>query len=67
MKRQWKLCRRVKEYPGGQKRWEKAYLLLMEIGHSSEANQTRTSPEVQYANSDLCAGVDPAPGISADD
>ncbi len=67
MKRQWKLRRQVVEYPDGQRQWDRAYLLLLEIAHSVEANQTQTSPEVQHASSDLCAGVDSAPGTSADD
>lgn len=67
MKPQWKLCRQVTEYPDGQSRWDRAYLLLLEIAHLVEANQTQTSPEVQHASSDLCAGVDPAPGTSAND
>ena len=67
MKRQWNIHRQVVGYPDGQRRWDRAYLLLLEIAHSVEANQTGTSPEVQHASSDLCASVDSASGTSADD
>ena len=67
MKRQWKIHREMTEYPDGQKRWDRAYLLLLEIARSTEMNQTRTSPEVQHASSDLCQGVDPTSNTSPND
>ena len=35
MKRQWKIHREVQEYPNGQERWDRAYLLILEITHSA--------------------------------
>jgi len=65
MKRQWKIHRKVQERPDGQSRWDRAYLLVLEITRSVEANQMQTSLEVQHASSDLCEGVDPTPSTSA--
>jgi hypothetical protein len=67
MKRQWKVHREVMEYPDGESRWDRAYLLILEIARSIEANQMRTSSEVQHASSDLCQGIDPAPSASPND
>ena len=67
MKRQWKIYREVQESPNGQSRWDRAYLLVLEIARSVEATQTKTSLEVQHASSDLCPGLDPAPSPSPND
>ena len=67
MKRQWKIHRDVKEYPDGQSRWDRAYLLVLEIARSVEAHQMLTSLEVQRASSDLCEGIDPTPSTSSND
>lgn len=62
MKRQWMIHREVKEYPDGQKRWDRAYLLILEIARSAEEKRKTEIPEVNHANSDLCEGLDPASG-----
>ena len=31
MKRQWRVCRQVKEHPDGQRRWDRAYQNLLLI------------------------------------
>jgi hypothetical protein len=60
MKRQWKIRREVREYPNGQSRWDRAYLLILEIARNVEITQIQTtSLEVQYASSDLCPSLDP--------
>jgi hypothetical protein len=67
MKRQWKIYRKVQECPDGQSRWDRAYLLVLEIAHSVEMNQKQTSLEVQHADSDLCQGIDSTPSTSSND
>jgi len=67
MKRQWKIHRKVQEYPDGQSRWDRAYLLVLEIARSVETDQTQTSLEVQHASSDLCESIDPSPSTSSND
>ena len=67
MKRQWKIHREVQEYPNGRSRWDRAFLLVLEIARSVEATQTQMSLEVQYASSDLCEGLDSAPSPSPND
>lgn len=59
MKRQWKIRREVQEYPNGQSRWDRAYLLVLEIARTVEISQIQmTSLEVQRASSDLCPSLD---------
>ena len=66
MKHQWKIYREVQECPNGQNRWDRAYLLVMEIARDVEIKQTRmTSLEVQHASSDLCPCLDTAPSASS--
>jgi hypothetical protein len=57
MKRQWKIRREVQEYPNGQSRWDRAYLLVLEIARNVEIKQM-TNLEVQHASSDLCPSLD---------
>jgi hypothetical protein len=65
MKRQWKIHRKVQEYPDGQSRWDRAYLVVLEIARSIEGDQMQTSLEVQHASSNLCESVDPTPSTSS--
>jgi hypothetical protein len=58
MKHQWKIHREVQEYLNGQYRWDRAYLLLMEIAQSSAVNQWPRNQEVCHASSDLCESID---------
>jgi hypothetical protein len=66
MKRHWTIHREVKECPDGQKRWDRAYLLILEIARSAEEKRRTAIPEVSHANSDLCQGLDPASGSRSD-
>jgi hypothetical protein len=54
----------VKECADGQKRWDRAYLLVLEIAQSVEQRQEKPVVEVNHANSDLCPSIDPAPDAS---
>jgi hypothetical protein len=67
MKHQWQIQRTVKEISVGQKRWDRAYLLILEITQSVEQSQTKPAVEVNHASSDLCPGIDPAPVSSPND
>ncbi len=67
MKRQWKIHRKVQECPDGQSRWDRAYLLVLEIARSATLDQTQTDLEVQHGSSDLCEGIDPTSGTSSND
>lgn len=68
MKRQWKIHRKVQECADGQDRWDRAYLLVLEIARSAKIDQqTQTSLEVQHASSDLCESVDATTSTSSDD
>jgi len=67
MKHQWKIQREVKEYPDGQKRWDLAYLLILEIARSAEEKQQTVILEVSHASSNLCEGLDPASSPGSDD
>jgi hypothetical protein len=63
MKRdQWTVQRTVRETADAQKRWDQAYLLVLEIARSVEQKKIQTEIEVQHASSDLRPGVDPAAG-----
>jgi hypothetical protein len=44
MKRQWKIHREVQEYPNGQDRWDRAYLLILEIARNSEIDPGQPKP-----------------------
>lgn len=64
--RQWRVKRTVKETEDGQKRWDRAYLLLLEIAQAIQQSQETPNAEVNHANSDLCPGFDPTAGPSPD-
>jgi hypothetical protein len=79
MRHQWRLRRTFQEHQDGQRRWDRAYQLLLEWGQAPDAprldpsqrpsiahHQLITTPvEVPYACSDLCSGLDPAPNPDA--
>jgi hypothetical protein len=67
MKCQSTIHRKVLEYPGGQRRWDRAHLFVLEIAHSVEMNQKQADLEVRHASSDLCEGVDSMPSTSSND
>jgi tRNA uridine 5-carbamoylmethylation protein Kti12 len=64
---QWKIQREVKEYPNGQNRWDRAYLLVLEIARSAEEKWKTAILEVSHASSDLCEGLDPASSPGSND
>lgn len=55
--RQWQIKRTVKPTEDAQKRWDRAYLLILKIAQSISLNQEAPKVEVNHANSDLCTGV----------
>lgn len=65
MKHQWQKKRTVKESPDGQRRWNQAYLLILEITRTIEESRGQPTAEVNHASSDLCPGIDPTTGASA--
>ena len=75
MRHQWRLCRTLQEHPDGQRRWDRAYQLLLQWAQApdvppAEPGQSprlvlhqpvaQNSVEVTHARSDLCPGLDPA-------
>lgn len=66
MKHQWQIKRTVKVTEDGQKRWDQAYLLILEIAKAGEQGRETQGAEVNHASSDLCARIDPASGTSSD-
>ena len=67
MKRQWQIQRIVKECPDGQKRWDQAYLLTLEIARLIEQHQVNRKLEENHANSDLRPCFDTTASTSPDD
>ena len=69
MKRQWRVRRQVVAAPDGQRRWDRAYQLLLAWTPppATVAAAEETPKEVAHADSDLSAGLDPAAGADADD
>lgn len=78
MKRQWRTRRQVLPQPDGQRRWDRAYQLLLAWTTPSEAaNATadpppvplvaalRSTQEVEHAGCHVCARLDPATGTAA--
>ncbi len=65
MKRQWQVKRTVKESLDAQRRWDRAYLLILEITRSIEPGQEQPKAEVEHASSNICAGIDPTANPSA--
>ena len=74
MKRQWSICRQVKEEPDGQRRWDRAYQLLLQWAESLKLEQAPMAlpafylmQEVYDESRCVCARLDPTPSPSADD
>ena len=67
MTRQWQVHRTVKPSEDGQKRWDRAFVLILEIPQTVKQNQAEPKKEVNHANSDLCAGIDPKPSPRPND
>jgi hypothetical protein len=66
MKRQWTICRQVREHPDGQSRWDRAYQLVLEIAESLDHNPMKSPLEVDHASSHLCPCVNPTSSASTD-
>ena len=59
MKHEWKIRREIQEHLNGQSRWERAYLLALEIARNFEIDQLQiVSLKMQNATSDLCPPLD---------
>lgn len=67
MKRQWKIKRTEKEYPDGEKRWSRAYQLLLEIAQSTEVQPTEKETEERHASSNLRQSVNTESNSEPDD
>ena len=63
-KKSWKIARTVQERQDGQKRWDRAYLLVLEIAQSASPSITQEAAqmEVDHASSNLCPGINPTSG-----
>lgn len=63
-KKSWKIARTVQERQDGQKRWNRAYLLVLEIAQSASPSpaQEEAQMEVDHASSNLCPGIDSTSG-----
>ena len=72
MKRQqWMVRRRPVGHPTAQRRWDRAYQLLLQAAAPPGALAFSATPwdapeESRHASSRLCSGVDPAPNPDAD-
>ena len=60
MKHQWQKRRTVQEREDGQKRWDRAYLLVLEIAQTVQPKPVEDFREVNHASSDVCPRIDPA-------
>ena len=73
MKRQpWTGSRRVVSHPTAQRRWDRAYQLLLQLGTGPGPVILDCAPqglaeESRHADSRLRSGLDPAPGSVPDD
>ena len=67
MKHQWQKRRTVQEREDGQKRWDRAYLLVLEIAQTVRPKPAEDLREVNHASSDVCPRIDPAPDTYAND
>lgn len=57
MKQQRTIKRTTKEYVDGEKRWHRAYQILMEISQTASESQNKNNPEKYHENSDLCESI----------
>jgi hypothetical protein len=71
--RQWTVSRRQVGHPAAQRRWDRAYQLLLQTTGAprgltgTPASLEGASEESRHASSRLCSGLDPASGPGADD
>src|SRR5512135_133107 len=74
MKHDWRTTRRLQPHPDGQRRWDRAYQLILEWaaantepGHPSADGLAPSSlmKEITCENCDLCTSLDTVPGADA--
>jgi hypothetical protein len=72
MKRQqWTVRRTLVGHPAAQRRWDRAYQLLLQAAAPARMPALPAAPwdaaeESRHASSRLCSGFEPAPGPGAD-
>jgi hypothetical protein len=73
MKRQqWTVRRRTVGHAAAQRRWDRAYQLLLQTGAAPPGTPALpaalwdAAEESRHASSRLCSGLEPAPGPGAD-
>ena len=69
VKHEWRVRRELKASPDGQRRWDRAYQLLLEwaaTGDRPPSSVRREAQEGNHESGDLRAGVNPAPGAATD-
>lgn len=67
MKPQRTIKRMTQEYLDGEKRWRRAYQILMEISQAANEPQVKNNPEESHESSDLCESIHTTASTSADD
>lgn len=69
MKRHWQVSRAEQPCPDGQRRWDRAYQLLLDWAAGPPAEPSRPSPltEITDASRRLRPRLDPAPDPDPDD
>ena len=70
MKHQWRACRTFQPHPDAQRRWDRAYQLLLEWTLPPEQATDQLLPhnptEVAHAHSHVCPCLHPTPGPDTD-
>ena len=69
VKHEWRVQRELTESLDGQRRWDRAYQLLLEWAATDDRSPSSVLSETQEGNHesrDLRAGVNPAPGATTD-
>jgi hypothetical protein len=68
MKHSWQVTRATAPHPDGDRRWDRAYQLLLEwsAGDPAGPNPTSPPPETTDASRDLRPRIDPAAGPDPD-
>ena len=67
MKPQRTIKRTTQEYLDGEKRWQRAYQILMEISQAVHETQVKSNPEECHESCDLCESIHTTASTSADD
>ena len=67
MNRTWHVHRDVAPHPDGQRRWDRAYQLLLQWAEQVSAQVSNTPQEDHHANRPVCPGFDSAATPDAHD